>query len=420
MSPKTYTPTLRQPALYNDIAQNCLAFILAGGRGNRLMNLTDHQAKPAVDFGGTFRIIDFTLSNCLNSGFRRVMVATQYCAESLEEYLPQWNPYFTGAQSYLHMLPANPDQPYEGTADAAFKNLKIIAREDTEWVLVLAGDHVYKMDYSAMLAQHIATGADITIPCVEVPRKEATGFGIMKVDTQGRITDFLEKPADPPGMPDKPQMALASMGIYIFNRQFLMARLAEDSLDPHSSHDFGKDIIPRAVKDSFVMAHRFTDSSVNGAYWRDVGTVDAYWAANMDLTVGKPVFDVYDGDWPISTPPEALPPAKFFYDTTPDACVALDSLISPGCIINSAFIEHSLLSTRVQVSKDSSISESVLLPGARIGRNVRLSRVIVDRDCVVPDGLVIGANPEEDSRRFHRTPAGIVLVNNSMIQDLQR
>lgn len=420
MSQKKCPPTLRRASSNSLLAQNCLAFILAGGRGNRLMNLTDHQAKPAVDFGGTFRIIDFTLSNCLNSGFRRVMVATQYCAESLEEYLPQWNPYFTGSNAFLDILPAKPGMAYEGTADAAYKNIATIASEETDWVLVLAGDHVYKMDYSAMLAQHITTGADVTIPCVEVPRHEGSAFGIMKIDASGRIIDFLEKPADPPGMPDKPDKAMASMGIYIFNRKFLLERLEQDRLDKNSSHDFGKDVIPRAVKDSRVMAYRFSDSVANGAYWRDVGTVDAYWAANMDLTLGHPDFDVYDGDWPISTPPESLPPAKFFYDNTPDACVALDSLISPGCIINSAFIEHSLLSSRVQISRDSSISESVLLPGARIGKNVRLSRVIIDRDCVVPDGLVIGADAEEDSRRFYRTPAGIVLVNSSMIRDLQR
>lgn len=402
------------------LAKKALTIVLAGGRGNRLKSLTARNAKPAVPFAGRFRIVDFALSNCINSGFNRIAVLTQYCSESLENYITEgWSRFIGDDKGFISLLPAGNGKTYEGTADAIYKNLAMLEEHDAEWVLILAGDHIYKMDYSQMLAQHAETQADVTIPCIEVPRMEATGFGVMHVDQDDRIIAFLEKPANPPGMPDKPDMAMASMGIYIFNKKFLIAQLKRDAEDMGSSHDFGTDLIPHLVQnDAKVMAHRFAQSCVRskgetGSYWRDVGTVDAYWEANMDIASAG--FRLDDETWPIMSPQQTLPPAQFKL-TGASRGRTVNSMVSPGCIISKAIIERSLLSSRVEVAQDSSITDSIVLPGAKIGRNVKLNRVIVDGDCVIPDGLVIGENADDDNRRFYRTAAGIVIVNSEMLK----
>lgn len=415
-----------QSVIRSDAPSRTLAIVLAGGRGNRLLNLTDRQAKPAVHFGGRFRIVDFTLSNCVNSGFQRIFVLTQYQADSLGSYLANgWSFLNRADKKFMKICPAQPDagKSYEGTADAVYKNLSMLERQEAaDWVLVLAGDHIYKMDYAAMLAEHIASGADLTIPCIEVDRMTATAFGVMKVDARNNIIDFLEKPADPPGIPGNPDKALASMGIYIFNKKFLCEVLRKDALQQDSGHDFGTDIVPALVaSDARVIAHRFADSCVQHAtegeaYWRDVGTVDAYWAANIDLTKTTPGLDLYDADWPIYTGQERLPPARFICDTGPVQTV--DSIIANGCVIESAKIKRSLLSNGVHVGTNADIWESVLLPDVHVGRNVLLTRTVVDRGCILPDNLVVGFDPAEDARRFYRSPNGIVLINAEMLSGI--
>jgi glucose-1-phosphate adenylyltransferase len=390
-------------------SQKTSTIILAGGRGTRLMSLTESQAKPAVPFGGSFRIIDFTLSNCVNSGFNRVHVLTQYQAKSLESHLHKGWDAKMGDEGFVNCLNAREDSPYLGTADAVYQNLDVISKDQADWVLILAGDHIYKMDYAEMLAEHIRTGADVTVPCVEVPRQDATGFGVMKVDGYNQIVDFLEKPTNPPGMPGKPDMSLASMGIYIFNAKLLKDELAKDAADTRSEHDFGRNIIPELVKRVKVMAYSFTDKGIGSAYWRDVGTVDAYWEANMDLLKNHPGLNPTDKNWPIFTPEEFMPTVQI---------AAEDSIVSGGCVINGAYIGKSLLSSRVQVEPNSEIEEAILLPGVTVGRNVRLKRVIVEPDCHIPDGLIVGANPDADAERFHRTNNGVVLINNDMLQSL--
>lgn len=402
-----------------------ISVILAGGRGNRLMSLTDKQAKPAVPFGGTFRIVDFTLSNCLNSGFRRIHVLTQYQSEGLNGYLADgWQNFLKNDRTeYIDILSADASkgQVFKGTADAVYQSLPSLAHHEADWVLILAGDHIYKMDYAEMLQEHIATGADLTIPCIEVPRLSATGFGVMKVNDENRIVEFLEKPADPPGIPGQPEIALASMGIYIFNRKFLEKVLTEDAADEESSHDFGTDIVPRLVRSARVMAHRFSDSCVRGprdkeSYWRDVGTVDAYWQANMDMANDNPVIDVNDPHWPIMTGRQRLPPPQFIGDRHHGD--AEQSIIGKGCIIGDAHIRKSLLSEKVHILKNADIYESVLLPEVTVGRNVSLKKAIVERGCHLPDGLIVGADAAEDARRFYRTGNGVVLINRAMLNNL--
>jgi len=415
-----------QSVIRPDAPSRTLAIVLAGGRGNRLLNLTDRQAKPAVHFGGRFRIVDFTLSNCVNSGFQRIFVLTQYQADSLGGYLASgWSFLSRDDKRFMKICPAQPDmgKTYEGTADAVYKNLSMLERQDAaDWVLVLAGDHIYKMDYAAMLGEHIAAGADLTIPCIEVDRATATAFGVVKSDARNNIVDFLEKPADPPGIPGNPDKALVSMGIYIFNKKLLCDVLREDALRQESGHDFGSDIVPALVASGArVMAHRFADSCVQPetggeAYWRDVGTLDAYWAANIDLTKNAPGLDLYDTDWPIYTGRERLPPARFVCETGP--VQAADSIIANGCVIESARIKRSLLSNGVHVGANADIRESVLLPDVHVGRNVLLGRVVVDRGCILPDGLVAGFDSAEDAKRFYRSPNGIVLINAEMLGSL--
>jgi glucose-1-phosphate adenylyltransferase len=412
------------------LARLAMAYVLAGGRGSRLLELTDKRAKPAVYFGGKSRIIDFALSNALNSGIRHIGVATQYKAHSLIRHLQRgWNFLRPERNESFDILPASQriseTQWYLGTADAVYQNRDIIQSYGPDYLIVLAGDHVYKMDYSLMLAQHVESGADVTVGCIEVPRAEATGFGVMHIEEGGRIIHFLEKPKDPPAIPGKPDLALASMGIYVFHRGFLCDLLARDAADKDSSHDFGKDLIPYIVRHGKAVAHRFEQSCVRSsheseAYWRDVGTVDAYWEANIDLTHPLPSLDLYDRDWPIWTYSEITPPAKFVHDEEDRRGEAVSSLVSGGCIVSGAKLRRTLLFTGVRVHSYSHVEASVILPYAEIGRHVRLKNVVVDRGVIIPDGLVVGEDPELDARRFRRTEKGICLITRPMIENLQR
>ena len=410
------------------LARHAMAYVLAGGRGSRLLELTERRVKPAVFFGAKSRIIDFTLSNALNSGIRRIGVATQYKAHSLIRHMQRgWNFMRAERNESFDILPASQrvseNAWYSGTADAVYQNLDIIEAYSPRYMVVLAGDHVYKMDYEVMLQQHEASGADVTVACIEVPRMEATGFGVMHVDAEDRITAFLEKPADPPGMPDKPDMALASMGIYVFDMAFLAEQLRRDAQDPASSHDFGKDMVPYIVANGRAMAHRFTDSCVTSgveeeAYWRDVGTVDAYWQANIDLTDVVPSLNLYDRDWPIWTHSELTAPAKFVFDDDGRRGMAVDSLVAGGCIISGSRVARSLLSTNVRVNSFCDVQGAVLLPGVTIGRKVRLKNVVVDSGVRLPEGLVVGEDAEADARRFRRTAKGVTLITQPMIDAL--
>jgi glucose-1-phosphate adenylyltransferase len=405
-----------------------MAYVLAGGRGSRLMELTDRRAKPAVYFGGKSRIIDFALSNALNSGIRRIGVATQYKAHSLIRHLQRgWNFFRPERNETFDILPASQrvseNQWYAGTADAVYQNLDIIDSHVVEHMIILAGDHIYKMDYELMLQQHVDQKADVTVGCLEVPRMEATGFGVMHVDEQDRIVNFVEKPKDPPGIPGNPDMALASMGIYVFSMRFLAEELVRDANDPHSSRDFGKDIIPHIVRNGKAVAHRFAKSCVRSAqehesYWRDVGTVDAYWEANIDLTDIVPQLDLYDQDWPIWTFAEITPPAKFVHDLEGRRGSAVSSLVSGGCVVSGASLKRSLLFTGVRANSYSAIENAVILPYVDIGRSARLKNVVIDRGVKIPEGLVVGEDPELDAERFRRTDRGICLITQSMIDRL--
>ena len=409
------------------LVRRCSAIVLAGGRGSRLMQLTDRRAKPAVYFGGKFRIIDFALSNCLNSGIRRIAVATQYKSHSLLRHLQRgWSFMRSELNESVDLLPAQQrvnEQWYMGTADAVTQNIDIIQSGiPPEYILVLAGDHIYKMDYSIMLSDHVAGGKGVTVGCLEVAREEATACGVMAIDTERKILDFVEKPANPPAMPGKPDRALGSMGIYIFNADYLYRLLAEDSLDPGSSHDFGKDIIPKAVADGQAFAHPFSSSCIPNPphvepYWRDVGTVDAFWAANLDLASPSPALDMYDRRWPIWTYQEQLSPAKFV-DADNRLGSASDSLVSGGCIVSGATVTRSVLFSRVHARSGAKVDQAVVLPDVDIGKNARLSRVVIDRGCGIPSGMVIGEDPVLDAQRFHRTESGVVLVTRDMLAAL--
>jgi glucose-1-phosphate adenylyltransferase len=411
------------------LARSSMAYVLAGGRGSRLMELTDIRAKPAVYFGGKSRIIDFALSNALNSGIRRIGVATQYKAHSLIRHMQRgWNFFRPERNESFDILPASQrvseNQWYAGTADAVFQNIDIIESYAPQHIVLLAGDHVYKMDYEHMLQQHAEQRADVTVACFEVPRQQATAFGVMHVDSAGRMLSFLEKPLDPPGMPDKPDMALASMGIYAFETGFLFDQLRRDAADNHSAHDFGRDIIPYLVKHGKAVAHRFSDSCVRSsaetdAYWRDVGTVDAYWEANIDLTQASPALDLYDRDWPIWTYGEIVPPAKFVHDIDGRRGQAASSLVSGGCIVSGALIRRSLLFTGVRVHSYALLDGAVVLPYAVVNRSARLRNVVIDRGVVIPENLVVGEDPAADAQRFRRTERGICLITQPMIDRLQ-
>ena len=405
-----------------------MAYVLAGCRGRRLMELTDLRAKPAVYFGGKLRIIDFALSNALNSGIRRMAVATQYKAHSLIRHLQRgWNFFRPERNESFDILPASQrvseDRWYLGTADAVYQNIDIIESYEPKYIVLLAGDHIYKMDYEAMLQQHVNAGADVTVACLEVPKAEASGFGVMDVDADDRILSFLEKPADPPTMPGRPDMSLASMGIYVFETTALFEQLRRDAADADSTHDFGKDIIPYLVKHGRAMAHPFARSCVRSKsetvpYWRDVGTVDAYYAANIDLTDVVPELDLYDQSWPIWTYSEMTAPAKFVHDEDGRRGNAVSSLISGGCIVSGATLRRSLLYTNVHLHSFVSIDSAVILPYVDVARGARLSRVVVDRGVRIPPGLVVGEDPVLDAKRFRRTANGICLITQPMIDRL--
>ena len=410
------------------LTRRTLALVLAGGRGSRLMGLTDRRAKPAVHFGGKFRIIDFALSNCVNSGLRKIGVITQYKSHSLLRHLQRgWSFMRNEMGEFVDLLPAQQrvteEHWYRGTADAIWQNMDIIRNSTPpEYILILAGDHIYKMDYSVMLADHVESGRGVTVGCIEVPREEAKGFGVMAINEQREIVDFVEKPADPPAMPGDTSRSLASMGIYIFSAEYLYRLLEDDAANPHSSHDFGKDLIPRAVSEGQAHAHPFSMSAIanppHGSYWRDVGTVEAYWAANLDLASTTPELNMYDRDWPIWTYQEQLPPAKFVHDEGLRVGHAINSLVSGGCIVSGATVRDSVLFSNVRVHSYSSVERAVVLPEVEIGKGCRIKNVVIDRRCTLPDGLVIGEDPELDAKRFYRSPNGVVLVTRSMLRGL--
>jgi glucose-1-phosphate adenylyltransferase len=406
------------------LARATLAIILAGGRGSRLGPLTDWRAKPAVPFAGKFRIIDFALSNCVNSEIRRISIATQYKSQSLIRHVQRGWSFLEGRfNEFIEFLPAQQRVTadwYRGTADAVFQNLDILRLHAPKYVLILAGDHVYKMDYAKLLAEHVAQDADMTIACMEMPLAEARAFGVMKTDANSRVTGFAEKPQNPEPIPGRPDHALGSMGIYVFNTGFLFEQLIRDADDGPSTHDFGTDIIPHLIRRGYrVMSHRFADSCVNMTagrpYWRDVGTVDAYWEANTDLISVTPDLDLYDQEWPIWTHQEQLPPAKFVFDDDGRRGMAIDSMVSGGCIISGSVVKRSLLFSNVHVHSYCSVEDSVILPHVDVARGVVLKRAVIDKYCRLPRDLHVGVNPDEDRRRFHVTERGVTLVTPEML-----
>lgn len=427
-------PVTRQTDQQSDrfistLTKNTVAIILAGGRGSRLKSLTDWRAKPAVQFGGKFRIIDFPLSNCVNSGIRRINVATQYKAQSLIQHIQRGWGFLRGEfNEYVNIIPAQQrisEEWYKGTADAVYQNIDLLRENGAEYILILAGDHIYKMDYGKMLATHVRNNADMTVACINVPLEDAKGFGVLAVDDTDRVVEFAEKPANPKPMPDDPSKAFASMGIYVFNAKFLYEQLIRDADDSKSKHDFGGDIIPYIIKKYKVQAHRFTDSCVGAKndnfYWRDVGTIDAYWEANMELTKVIPELNLYDREWPIWTYQEQLPPAKFVFNDEGRTGKATDSLVSGGCLISGSCVTSSVLFSDVRVHSYCDIVGSVILPKVTVNRNVVLKNVVVDRGCVIPEGMQIGVDLKLDAKRFYVSEKGVVLVTPDMLgQDLYR
>lgn len=405
-----------------------LAIILAGGRGSRLMNLTDERSKPAVPIAGKFKIIDFPLSNCVNSGIRRIGVATQYRSHTLNQHVQRgWNFLRSDFHEFIELWPAQQQTSaetwYQGTADAVYQNLSIIGDCHPKYILVLAGDHVYKQDYSLMLRDHIESNAEITVGCIEVSEEEAKGFGVMGIDDDMNITSFVEKPDNPPTMPGKSGRCLASMGIYIFNADMLMNDLKADALDAKSSHDFGKDIIPASVGNHKIIAHPFEKSCIKNSsydepYWRDVGTLTAYWEANMDLTKLVPKLDLYDETWPIRTAHYQRPAAKFNYNYDERIGTALNSVVSAGCIVSGSTVDQSILFNNVRVNSYSQVNECVVLPSCDIARHCKLTRVVIDSHCKIPEGTIIGEDAEADAKRFYRNEDGIVLVTQEMLDKL--
>lgn len=406
------------------LAQRSMAFVLAGGRGSRLKELTDRRVKPAVYFGGKTRIIDFALSNALNSGIRKMAVATQYKAHSLIRHCQRgWTFFRAERNEFLDILPASQrvDESmwYRGTADAVAQNIDIVDSYGIDYVIILAGDHIYKMDYEVMLRQHVDSGADVTIGCLTVDREEATAFGVMAVDTESRITSFLEKPKDPPATPEDPTKALASMGIYVFKWSFLRDLLVRDAEDTNSSHDFGNDLIPDIVKNGKAVAHRFDDSCVRAegapSYWRDVGTIDAFWSANIDLTDFTPELDLWDNTWPIWTYSESVPPAKFIHDEKDRRGMAISSMVSGGCIISGTEVRNSLLFTQVHTNSFAVLDHAVVLPHVVVNRSARLRKCVIDRGVVIPTGLVVGEDPDEDAKYFRVSEKGTTLITQEMV-----
>ncbi len=413
----------QSPRFISNLTRNTLALIMAGGRGERLKQLTMWRAKPAVPFGGKFRIIDFPLSNCINSGIRRIGVLTQYKAHSLILHIQRgWGHLRGEFGEFVELLPAQQrieSSWYAGTADSIYQNLDIIRGHSPEYVLILAGDHIYKMDYGTMLAKHVENKADVTVGCIEVPIEQAHAFGVMGVDEELRIQSFEEKPENPKSVPGKEYEALCSMGIYIFNTDLLFELLIRDADTPRSTHDFGRDIIPYAISKYRVFAYPFTDSDSGiQSYWRDVGTVDAFWEANLELIGITPELNLYDEQWPIWTSQEQLPPAKFIFDDEDRRGMAVDSMVSGGCIISGAHVRHSLLFSNVTVDNYSEIESSVILPDVTIGQHCKIHHAIIDKGCEIPDGTIIGMNEENDKERFYVSPKGVVLVTPEMLGQL--
>ena len=419
------TASQHDPRLVSNLTRDTFAMVLAGGRGSRLRELTDWRSKPAVPFGGKFRIIDFTLSNCVNSGVRRVGVATQYKSQSLIRHLQLGWSFLDGRLGeFIEIMPAQQQVDeshwYQGTADAVFQNLRELRQTNPKYVLILSGDHIYRMDYGRLLLGHVESKADMTVACLEVPIAEASDFGVMSVDAEGRVVEFEEKPAKPQPMPGNPDNAMASMGVYVFDARFLFEQLTRDAEDPDSSHDFGRDIIPHCVKHHHAFAQNFAESCVlepgKPAYWRDVGTLDAYWEANMDLVQVTPELNLYAENWPIWTWQEQRPPAKFVFDDDTRRGSAVDSTVSGGCIISGATVRHSMLFSGVQVHSYSLVEDSVVLPNVQIARHCIVKKCILDSDCNLPEGTQIGVNLEEDRKRFHVTESGITLVTPAMLE----
>jgi glucose-1-phosphate adenylyltransferase len=397
------------------VVDDSLVILLAGGAGERLYPLTRDRAKPAVFFGGPYRIIDFTLSNCINSGLRRIFIATQYKSLSLNRHIRQgWSIVSEELGEFIEILPPQKrvgEHWYQGTADAVYQNLYSIERETPRYVIVLAGDHIYKMDYRKMLQAHVDVGAALTLASIEVPIEDGHRFGIVAVDASQRVVGFQEKPADPAPISGIPHMTLASMGIYIFNIEALTRALEQDAAEPDSHHDFGKNIIPAMIRDDKVFSYPFYDENKKAAkYWRDIGTLDAYYEANMDLCQVNPEFNLYDPEWPLRTYQSQAPPAKFVFAEDGRKGEALDSLISPGCIVSGSRISGTILCPNVRVHSFCSVDQSILMPGVRVGRHARIRRAIIDRDVLIPRGALIGYNPAEDRKRHTVTDEGIIVV----------
>ena len=416
---KRYAMTHHADSSYSYL-KNTLALILAGGSGSRLQSLTRWHSKPAVPFGGKYRTIDFPLSNCINSGIRRISILTQYKSHSLNTHIQKgWNFLRPELGEFIDLLPAQQrvkDSWYLGTADAVYQNLDIINDIHPEYVLILAGDHIYKMNYALMLQHHIDTGADMTVGCIQVPVEQAREFGVMSVDDNNWVRRFTEKPAHPETIPGNRHLSLASMGIYVFSRDFLYQALKRDAGQLTSHHDFGKDIIPNLLGHYRVAAFPFTESATGDtAYWRDVGTVDSYYEANMELVSVTPPLNLYDQTWPIWTYQEQLPPAKFVFDDDNRRGLAVDSLVSAGCIVSGSQVQRSLLSNNVRIHSYCDIDGAVILPNVEIGRNCRLRNVIIDRDCRIPADTVIGYNTPDDASRFYVSSGGIILVSPEML-----
>lgn len=402
-----------------ELTRKTLVLILAGGSGSRLKGLTRWRAKPAVPFGGKYRIIDFALSNCINSGLRRIGVLTQYKSHSLIRHLQRgWGFMRAEIGEFVELIPAQQrvdSQWYRGTADALYQNIDIIRRHAPDNVIVLGGDHIYTMDYSKMLYQHVASESDLTVGCIEVPLDEAKEFGVMSIDEDYRITKFTEKPDQPEAIPGNSDKALASMGIYIFSTAYLYASLIADSEDDNSAHDFGKDIVPKSLSICNARAYPFKNDNGEPAYWRDVGTVDSYWAANMELCEVEPELNLYSRDWPIWTYQTQHPPAKFIFDDDGMRGQAIDSLVSGGCILSGARVKRSVIFFATEIESGSVVKDSVILPKVSIGKNCRITRAVIDKACTIEDGTVIGEDPELDRKRFHVTETGIVLVTPEML-----
>ena len=416
---KSFEPFVHYCDIGNDI-KNTLALVLAGGRGSRLKALTQWRVKPAVPFGGKFRIIDFVLSNLVNSDIRKIGILTQYKSQSLIRHIMRgWELLRSELDEFIECVPAQKrlgEDWYTGTADAIYQNIDLIHFYNPKYVMILAGDHIYKMDYRHMLAFHKASKGDLTVGCIDVPIEEAGRFGVMSVDEQYRITGFQEKPTQPVSIPGRENRALASMGIYIFNTAFLVEQILKDAKNNFSSHDFGKDIIPPIIESTKIYAYpHFSTQTGNTFYWRDVGTVDSYWQTSMELIGVSPGLNLYDADWPIRTSPNHFPPAKFVFDEDVRRGMAIDSIVSEGCIISGAVVKRSILSTNVRVEEKSFVENSVILPNVQIGPNCRIINTIIDKECIIPDGMTIGVNPEEDKLRFDISPGGIVLVEPEML-----